>query len=253
MSSSLHLDPFFQLFAHDSLGSTNDEVRRLAAAGEEAGVLVWAREQTAGRGRRGRHWVSGRGNLFCSLLLRPDCPPAQANQLSFVAALAVAGALGELLEVPEIDLKWPNDVLISDAKIAGILLESKIAPAGPVDWVIIGTGINVEHHPVDPERPATSLRAEGSGAEVEAVLENYSKHLLGWLRRWREEGFAPVREAWLADCRGQGRRIEMRLGDRTLTGIFETVDPGGALILADDDGQRHSVGSGEMVRTHLPT
>ncbi len=243
-----HLDPFYRLFAHDSLASTNDEARRLAA-GEDAGALVWAREQTAGRGRRGRHWDSGRGNLFCTVLLKPGCPPAQANQLSFVAALGVAGALGELLNDAEVDLKWPNDVLIGGAKIAGILLESRISPAGPVDWVIIGTGINVEHYPVDQDRLATSLKAEGSKAGVETVLESYSNHLLSWQRRWRDEGFAPVREAWLAGCSGLGCRIELAVSDETLAGVFETVDAGGALILADDNGQRHTVGSGEVVRT----
>ncbi len=221
------------------------------AASEDAGALVWAREQTAGRGRRGRHWDSGRGSLFCSLLLKPDCPPAQANQLSFVAALGVAEALGELLPAPEIDLKWPNDVLIKGAKIAGILLESKIAPAGPVEWVIVGTGINVAHHPdsEDPQRPATSVRAEGSEAGVEAVIESYAKHLLSWQRRWRDEGFAPVREAWLTGCRGLGRRIELKVGSETLAGVFETIDSGGALMLAGDDGRRHTVASGEVVRT----
>ena len=114
------LPPGYRLLRYDSIGSTNDEAKRLARDGAAEGTLVWALEQTAGRGRRGRAWSSPRGNLYLSLILRPDCPVGSAAQLGFVAALAVGDALRAILpRVERLAYKWPNDVLIDGRKIAG--------------------------------------------------------------------------------------------------------------------------------------
>ncbi len=114
------LPPGYKLICYDSIGSTNDEAKRLAREGAAERTLVWALEQNAGRGRRGRRWVSPRGNLYASLILRPDCTPHRAAQLGFVAALAVGGALGALLpRVEGLSYKWPNDVLINGVRSRG--------------------------------------------------------------------------------------------------------------------------------------
>ena len=127
------------------------------------GTLVWAQRQEAGKGRRGRQWVSPEGNVYASLILRPECATATAAQLSFVAAGALADALQPLLPEAVCCCKWPNDVLIDDRKVAGILLELETDGQGGWSGWFLGIGINVQHFPPDTQFPATSLRNEGGG------------------------------------------------------------------------------------------
>ena len=232
----------------ERVASTNDEAKRLAAAGAPEGALVWAWQQTAGRGRHGRPWVSEPGNLFCSLVLRPDCETATAAQLSFVTAVAVQRALtGCAPAAGPFRTKWPNDVLADRRKIAGILLESQPHAAGPIDWLVVGVGVNVTSFPQDTEWPATSLRAQGSPiAGVDVVLEAFAEAFEEWYGRWRSAGFAAAREAWLDTAVGLGEHVEVRLPRQTLSGTFETLDPSGALILQTADGERHTVSAGTM-------
>src|SRR5690348_7572810 len=137
-----------------AVGSTNDTAKELARAGAPEGTIVWAGEQTAGRGRRGRIWASPPGNLYLSLILRPQAPAAQAAQLGFVAALALGGAIAELAG-PQIELrcKWPNDLLANGRKLAGILLESETSANGEVDFVVLGVGANLASAPAATEYP----------------------------------------------------------------------------------------------------
>ena len=130
MTSMPVLPDGWTLVALDSVGSTNDEAGRLAEAGAREGTFVWAKEQTGGRGRRGRRWASPVGNLYCSTILRPDCPAARVAELGFVAALAVADLV---LEGRAVRVKWPNDVLVDGGKVAGILPESSISQDGRVE------------------------------------------------------------------------------------------------------------------------
>ena len=247
MSAGLDPPPGYRLVALDWVDSTNDEAKRLATAGAEAGTVVWARAQSGGRGRRGRSWSSPPGNLYCSLLLRPEALAAEIGQLCFVAALGVGDAVAGLLPAgAEVRLKWPNDVLIGGAKVAGILIETASVGGGGVQWVIVGTGINVASSPRGSERAATALAEEGAEVSVEAVLEAYLRSLDGWLGRWRGEGFGPVREAWLARATGLGRTVEVRLSGQTLSGTFAALDASGALILDAADGSRRVVTAGEV-------
>ena len=125
MTTGPQLPPGYVLHALDRVESTNDEARRLAEQGAPAGAVVVAAEQVKGRGRHGRGWDSPRGNLYASLLLRPDCTIAVSAQLSLVASLALAEALVALAPADaDVRVKWPNDVLIRGAKVAGLLLES---------------------------------------------------------------------------------------------------------------------------------
>ncbi len=153
----------YQPVLRETVDSTNNAAKQLAREGAAAGMVVWAMQQTAGRGRRGRSWVSPPGNLYASLLLRPSCPPEEAAQLGFVTALAVADALEEMAPgLPPIACKWPNDVLVGGRKIAGILLESEIGADQNLAFLIIGLGVNLVFAPADAEFPATSLsRARG--------------------------------------------------------------------------------------------
>jgi BirA family transcriptional regulator, biotin operon repressor / biotin---[acetyl-CoA-carboxylase] ligase len=236
-----------RLVCYDSVGSTNDEAKRLAREGAAKGTVVWAREQTAGRGRLGHLWVSPPGNLYVSLILRPKCPPRGAAQLGFVAALAVGDALGALLpRLRGLSYKWPNDVLVNGRKIAGILLESEMTKPDELAFLIVGVGINLACSPQLVEYPATSVSEEGLGeVQPAAMLEAFCRHFRSWEKRWSEEGFAPIRAAWLAQAASHGQLIQVRLKTGTLYGRFLDIDDLGALLL-EDAGRQHRISAGEV-------
>ncbi|HEX3523835.1 MAG TPA: biotin--[acetyl-CoA-carboxylase] ligase [Stellaceae bacterium] len=239
----LRLPTGYRLIACDSIGSTNDEAKRLAREGAAEGTLLWALEQTAGRGRRGRIWVSPQGNLYASLILRPDCPASRAAQLGFVAALAIGGALG----APGVSFKWPNDVLVNGRKVAGVLLEAEMIGRHRPSFVVVGVGVNLATAPQDTEFPATSLLQEGwATVPPRVMLEGFVEHFQMWEMRWRMEGFAPVRAAWLAAAASaRGEPIRVRLEAASLHGRFLDMDEDGALLL-EAAGERRHVSAGEV-------
>lgn len=231
---------------HETIGSTNDEARRLAAAGEAGPLWISAGEQTAGRGRRGREWVSPNGNLSASLLITPQRHAAECAQLSFVSALAAADAVAHFAPTAEVNLKWPNDVLANGRKIAGILLESASAGGEPY-FLAIGIGINLVHFPPDTEFPATSLAALGAKPPAaREMLTQLAAHFAKWYDIWRGQGFAPVRDAWLARAANLGGRIRARLTSGEISGVFEGIDETGALLLREGGGRSRTIAAGEV-------
>jgi len=242
------LPAFFHLIALDAVDSTNEEARRLAASGAPEGTLVWARRQTAGRGRRGRSWQSPPGNLYASILLRPRCAPAAAAQIGFVTAVALGEALRRFLPpgVP-LSFKWPNDVLVAGRKISGILLEASGLTGDRLDFLVVGVGANVATSPADVPYAATSLAQSGAG-EVKTgdLLAVFAESFASGLARWREEGFAPAREGWLARAQGLGGPVEVRLDRETLSGRFASLDEGGGLALDLPCGERRVVTAGDV-------
>lgn len=237
----------FRLLHFTTIGSTNDEAKALARAGAADGTLVWGDEQTAGRGRRGRAWLSPPGNLYLSLLQRPGGTPAHAAQLGFVAALGLGDALLALTgPALRLTYKWPNDLLADGRKLAGILLESETGAGERVDFVVIGAGTNLASKPKGVEFPATSLTEQGFPDVTPArLLEAFVRHFAEWSLRWRAEGFAPVRTAWLARASGVGEDIRVRLERNTLTGRFHDLDQDGALLLDAAEGRRR-IAAGEV-------
>ncbi|WP_422036060.1 biotin--[acetyl-CoA-carboxylase] ligase [Reyranella sp.] len=230
----------WRLVALESVGSTNDEATRLADAGAPEGTVVWAREQSGGRGRRGRNWASPVGNLYSSTILRPDCMAQRAAELGFVAALAV----GDLVPADRsVRLKWPNDVLVDGGKVAGILLESAIGQEGLVEHVVAGIGVNVSFAPQLPEMryPGAAL-----GGTVEAALEGLARALATRIAQWRREGFETVRREWLAKAGPLGAEVDVRLGEGLVRGRFSGLDQEGALLLETAEGPRKIV-SGELL------
>jgi BirA family transcriptional regulator, biotin operon repressor / biotin---[acetyl-CoA-carboxylase] ligase len=240
MSRAPRLPAAYRLLSYDRLASTNDEAKRLARGGAEAGTVVWAREQSAGRGRRGRQWIGIPGNLFVSFILRPDCAPAAASQLGFVAALALGDAIRPNAP-PNAALrcKWPNDVLINDRKFAGILLESEARVSETLDWVVLGIGVNVVAHPEETEYPTTSLHEEGcAAADAASVLAALARAFQVWHESWVNEGFAPIRAAWLPRAVGLGDEITVRLDRESIAGRFRGIEADGALALDTTAGAR---------------
>ena len=240
MTSAPVLPDGWTLVALPSVGSTNDEAARLAEAGAPEGTVVWAREQSGGRGRRGRSWASPLGNLYSSTVLRPDCPAMRAAELGFVAALAVADMVPAGREVR---VKWPNDVLVDGGKVAGILPESSIAADGRAEHVILGIGINVGFAPnlAEMRYPGACL-----GGTVEAALEALTAALARRLARWRREGFMAVRAEWLAKAGPLGLEVDVKLGDELVRGRFAGMDGEGALLLDTAAGPRRIV-AGELL------
>ncbi len=231
----------FHLIALEKVDSTNDEAKRAALGGAGHATVVWAAEQTAGRGRRGRDWLSPIGNLHCSLLVDPGPLASQAPQLAFVAAIAVRAALAELVPSAAFQVKWPNDVLCQGRKISGMLLEQ--APP----YVVVGIGIDIAHAPEPGLYPTTCLRKLGSGAEPFDVLSALCAHFDTWHGRWRHEGFAPIRQAWLAGAAGLSGPVTVRLSDdETIEGTFAGLDAEGALLLERADGGRRRILAGDV-------
>lgn len=247
MNGTASLPSPYKLITLERVDSTNEEAKRLAKDGAPECTVVWAKEQTAGRGRRGRSWVSGRGNLYCSLLLRPECHAFKAMQLSFVAALGMAETVAAALPRSAfVNCKWPNDVLVEGRKVSGILLESQTIPLGGMDWLIIGAGLNIASFPQDVEFPATSLYREGSKkVSVERMLESFCLRFLAGYVTWKNLGFQPVRKAWLRRAAWLGKEIKVRLEHETLYGVFKELDSDGALILLHN-GQQRRITAGDV-------
>lgn len=229
----------------DEIDSTNEEARRLAARGESGPLWISAGRQTAGRGRRGRSWVSPTGNLSATLLLAPRKPASECAQLSFAAALAASDAVASF--GADTRVKWPNDVLVNGAKIAGILLESASQGGADPAWLAIGIGINLKQHPSDTEFPATSLPAQGFATpEPRDGLLHLAASFAGWYELWRADGFSPIRDAWLARAAGLGTRIRARLQNEETMGIFEGIDANGALLLRETQDRVRVIAAGEV-------
>jgi BirA family biotin operon repressor/biotin-[acetyl-CoA-carboxylase] ligase len=236
-----------RLVAHEVLGSTNAEALSLAHRGERGPLWITASRQTAGRGRRGRPWVSEPGNLFASLLLTDRAPPEHWPELSFVAALALHDAVVELAPTlkPRLAIKWPNDLLLAGEKFAGILIEGE---GGHDGAVAVGIGVNCASHPADTDQPATDLAAAGAQVSPPALFAALSAKMLGRLAQWNAgEGFATVRADWLARAAGVGEDIRVRLADREVSGRFEALDEAGSLVLRRADGKRETIAAGDVL------
>lgn len=227
----------WKVHTYAQLESTQDYVRDLAEDEEffPEGTVVQSLVQTKGRGRRGNEWQSPMGNLYMSVLLRPECKATMAGQLSFVVAVALSAAMDEVMADGHVKtLKWPNDILIDGKKAAGILLESNITPLGIADYVVAGIGVNLMNAP----EGAVGLRevAKGPQVPVHPFRDIVLSHLSAYYRHWQTAGFADIRARWLAQAHGLGQPLLARLPDREQKGTFVGLDADGALLLEKEAG-----------------
>lgn len=239
----------YSLAAFETIDSTNAELkRRVEGGGASDRLVAWTLEQTSGRGRRGRTWSGPTGNLMCSVLLWPETGLPAAAQLSFVAGLAVLDLVrAGLPEGREASLKWPNDVLVDGRKVSGILLEAGGWMPGAPGWIVVGTGVNLRHHPSDAERPATDIAWEGGEPpSPAAALEIFCEAFERWRCRWANEGFGPVRTRWLGDAHGLGERVVARMDRETVEGRFVGIDSDGSLVLALADGIERRISAADI-------
>lgn len=234
------------IVAYDEIDSTNLEARRRADAGETGPLWLTALWQTAGKGRRGREWRSGSGNLAATLLLTTSKPPLEAAQIAFVAALAVADLAATYAPASKVSLKWPNDTLLAGRKLSGILVESGPSAAGL--WLAVGIGVNLAEAPDHVERPAAALADHMDGpppgpAEALEVLARAMEH---WRGAWEVAGFAPIAEAWTQRAHGLGQPCSARLPAETVEGVAEGLDFDGALRLRLADGSVRRITAGDV-------
>lgn len=238
------------VLAFDEIDSTNAEARRRADAGETGPLWITAAVQTAGRGRRGRAWDTRRGNLAATLLVTTDVPPAEAAQLSFVAAFAIRALAEQFVPPSLVRFKWPNDVMVDGRKLSGILIELGRNAGGHL-WLAIGIGVNLAHAPENLERPATCIAAHLAAdipappepAQALAILSaGFAATAAGWSR----SGFAPLRDTWVKGAAGIGEPCEARLDRETLEGVAEGLDTDGALLLRLPNRSLRRIAAGDV-------
>lgn len=238
----------------DEIDSTNQEALRRIRVGEgQNGLWITAKTQTSGRGRRGREWLSARGNFFASVLVKLRIPLARASELSFVAALAAGQSITELIANKGcVSFKWPNDILIDGKKAAGILIESESGLKSKENWVVAGIGINISSAPEEVRYPATFLNNYISDKINEnKMLELLSKAWIRSLAVLDEEGFGVVRKLWLNKAEGLAREICVRVGDDDYKGTFEGLGEGGELVLRLADGKKMEIIAGDVTELNL--
>jgi BirA family biotin operon repressor/biotin-[acetyl-CoA-carboxylase] ligase len=234
----------------DQTDSTNADARRRADVGETGPLWIVARRQTEGRGRRGRQWESQDGNLFATLLQLTRKSPAEAAQMTFVAALAIADLLDAWAPPSLVTIKWPNDVILAGEKTSGVLIESGAHEGGGL-WLAVGVGVNLAHAPEGTERPATALVHHLRGdvtapPTVEVAAAALAEAFAVWMDRWETLGFQPILDAWRARTSGLDGPAVARLGREIVEGRAEGVDPDGALRLRLADGSLRLISAGDV-------
>jgi BirA family biotin operon repressor/biotin-[acetyl-CoA-carboxylase] ligase len=246
----------YRLATFDSLGSTNAEALMRARGGERGPVWFVTSDQTAGRGRRQRPWIAPRGNLASSVLETMETSPAIAARLGFAAGLALAAALRNVSSRAsalaggsddlQFSLKWPNDVLAGQKKVAGILLEAEALPGGLLA-IVVGIGTNVVGAPEGTPTPATSLRTLGIDIGAEELFAALSDSWVEFHELWdRGRGFGEIRRLWLERAAGVGQPVAVETGGATLVGTFETIDETGSMIVKTSSGDRVPVSAGDV-------
>jgi BirA family transcriptional regulator, biotin operon repressor / biotin---[acetyl-CoA-carboxylase] ligase len=245
----------YRLEDYETLGSTNDEASSRFSQGDQGRLWIVARDQTKGRGRLGRSWVSPPGNLYASLLLIDPAPPELAAQLGFVAGVALIHALRDVAGPAgaRIRLKWPNDALVDGAKLSGLLLEGGSLANG-LFGCVIGFGVNCLSAPPDLPYPTASLRELGAeSCDRAALFAALSDHCADWLDIWaRGENFAQIRAEWLANAGGLGGPARVSRQGAIREGIFDGIDAQGRMLLVRSDGVTEIIEAGDVTLLSPP-
>jgi BirA family transcriptional regulator, biotin operon repressor / biotin---[acetyl-CoA-carboxylase] ligase len=238
-------------FRHEALGdvgSTNTECLLRARAGDPGGLWITAERQTGGRGRRGREWVSEAGNLYASLLLIDPAPLPVLASLPLAVAVAVHDAVRRVLplDAAQLDIKWPNDILIGRRKTSGILLEGEKLPDGR-QALIIGIGVNVAFKPEGTAFPATCLAEHGAHVSPQELFAYLFTSMADMLSLWNGgSGISAVVERWRSHACGIGERITVNLSNRSVSGVFRGIGADGVLMLETGAGEIMPVAAGDV-------
>ena len=235
------LPPQFEVEALERTGSVMEAALERAADGAGEGTLIWAREQTNARTRRGNVWIGYAGNLHCALIIEPDYPNEESWQLVYVNALAAGSAIAEMVSpMTGLRFAWPNRLLINDLLAARLDVAVSDPARDPYPALVLGASVNVAAHPPQPEPEEYNSIHASNAADVTVVdvLEAYASHFLAWSSRWAEEGFGPLRRAWRIRADGLDTQSEIRLIGGSIRGQVDDVDERGALVLDAGGGPR---------------
>ncbi|GAB6886758.1 biotin--[acetyl-CoA-carboxylase] ligase [Desulfothermus okinawensis JCM 13304] len=239
-----------KIYFFEELPSTQDKAKKLAEQGEEEGTLILCESQLKGRGRRGRQWVHvPKKSLSFSIILRPNLSPSEVMQLPLVAGLAICKAIGAHTNL-KAELKWPNDILINNKKVVGILAEIS-GDIEFVNYVILGVGINVnldqEDIPYELQDYATSLYLEGKKNFKRAhLLGNILMYLEYWYNIYLKEGFKSIRTKWIDMSNTIHRNVIVFLKDKKLYGKAIDLDENGNLMVMDNKNKIHKIMYGDV-------
>ena len=238
-----------EILYFEEIGSTQDEARQLASKGAEEGLIVVAEKQSLGRGRLGRIWSSPSGmGIYLSIVLRPDLKPHDAIQIPLVAGVAVCQAIDSTTRLKP-RIKWPNDIIAGGKKLGGILTEMS-AEVDRIDFIILGIGINVntprELFPEELSGVATSL-VEETGQHITRVqlVQSLLWELEQLYDEFKASGFGPARERWKLLNNTIGSRVQISGGEE-LTGEAIDIDPNGALIVREENGNKRRIVAGDV-------
>lgn len=241
-----------EVISYKKVDSTNDIAYQLAEKGVKEGTVILAEEQSRGKGRHGRRWVSpSRGGIYMSCVFRPQIAPNEIPRITLLAAVAVAKAVEDITSL-DVSIKWPNDIMLDGKKVCGILTEMK-AEQDRVDFVILGIGINVNTPVKQLPRGASSLE-EGSrrrGGEIDIFRVELVKKILETLEEYytllNKKKFAHIIDAWKGFSAMLGSRIRVILPNRAFEGLAHDINSDGALIVRLDSGILEKISSGDVV------
>ncbi len=221
-----------------ALESTNKTALEMAEAREILDrEIILADTQSAGKGRQSRIWSSPQGNLYFSLVLRPQISAPKISQISFVAITALRLMVEGLATNQKIQNKWPNDLLINEKKVAGLLLESKISQQN-CEFVIVGIGLNIVSNPDQTIFPADNLENFGIEITSEVALKNFLNEFEKLYENFLNFGFVGIRKLWLAKAFRLNEKIFVKNGDVEISGVFSDFDEGGNLVLETAQGRK---------------
>lgn len=232
----------------EAVTSTQDIAKDMALKGTPEGTVVVAKKQTQGRGRLGRKWFSPEGGLWFSVILRPDIAPGETPRITLLGAVSIAQAIREVTGL-EAEIKWPNDILIKDRKVAGILTEAN-AIVEKINFILLGIGINVNVDtsifPEDLLMPATSLSVE-SGKEIQLplLLQSCLEYLQSYYA-WLKTDFEKILGEWRNLSAILGRKVRVSALGETLEGIAVDVDEQGSLLLKVPSGEVMAIRTGDL-------
>lgn len=242
----------FEIHHYDEVSSTNVIATRLAKRGAKEGAVICAKKQSDGHGRMRRRWDSPLGGLWFSVILRPQIDPRFAAQITLLAGVAVAQVLRQIYQTEKISIKWPNDILFDNRKVTGILAEMQLTEMGDIDYVIVGIGVNVS-----PDQNGFSIELQKDAASLNfvteksftceeilhAILEEFSR----LYDQWQKQGVSAILPGWrIMNCT-LGKRVDVRDNDRVVfSGIAESINDEGALVVKDTNGHAERFDFGEI-------
>lgn len=238
----------FKLHLFETIDSTNSEAKRYCFTNLAEYDVICSKMQNAGRGRFGKSWVSPEGNFYCSIIVPKTSIMDKMSQLSFVTALSIEHILESIFTKnnihKKINLKWPNDVLVGNKKISGILLENG---GKNNEYVIIGVGVNLLTSPNLIENKTTSLKSEGVNfLKFEEFLDLFMISFHKFYNIWLESGFFTIRENWMLKAKSIGEIIHVNTGYHKISGKFIDIDLNGAMRLLLDDESIEIINNGEV-------